>query len=647
MRSKLINLKFRNLGCIGPDWLSVNLDSIVCLVGRNNTGKSTVLRAYELAQNSLAITEDDLCHWCPDGEHAEVELLVHIPDGIANVDSKWKMQDGDLKIVKSRWQWKVVGEKPIRQTWDPEADDGDGAWAEDGKAGGADNVFNSRLPQPLRIDSLGDAFKEHDELLKLVTEPVAKDLKALQNDPSSNLFKAIERVVAEAGNPVASYQSDIDRIAKNLETQFAGVFPDLGILLNVAMERPSIDPAKLLISGSTVRIKESDSETDLKLQGTGSRRALFWSLLQVRNEIVLERKASAERAKQQEKLTKSIEKEQKKKTPDQTKITALKDELKVLQEGGGETNDVALPGHILLIDEPENALHPTAVRAARDHLYKLANDDDWQVMLTTHSPYFINPLEDQTTIVRLERSAKFTTPFTFRTSTAQFSTDDKENLRALLQLDSALSEMFFGSYPIVVEGDTELAAFVSTIIEDDSSSLLEGKVALVPARGKASIEPIVRLIAHFRIPFGVLHDSDSPRRKDGKTKDAWVTNGAWTTNRNLSAAIAKARENGIEVRHRVNLPDFERFLGGIEETKDKPIHAYRLLKSDPNLRKKVQELFQDLFESPQHDPFDDEFTRKAGGSVDSALEEAVKEWASKNAEDDPRFTFQQAKKVSN
>src|SRR5882757_9179589 len=186
-RSKLVTLKIRNFGCIGPEGLEVALDNIVCLVGRNNTGKSTVLRAYELAQGSQVLTDQDWCQWTPEGDSSEVELIVHIPDGVQNIDAKWKQEKDGMKLVRSRWIWREMGTKPIRQTWDPETGD----WAEDGKAGGADNVFNSRLPQPLRVGSLQDALKEHDELLKLVTEPVAQELKILQETPGSDLRQAI------------------------------------------------------------------------------------------------------------------------------------------------------------------------------------------------------------------------------------------------------------------------------------------------------------------------------------------------------------------------------------------------------------------------------------------------------------------------
>src|SRR5882672_10774734 len=90
LRSKLVSLKLRNLGCIGPEPLEVALDNIVCLVGRNNTGKSTVIRAYELAQGCKPLEEHDRCQWIPEGDFTEIEMVVHIPDGIPSVAEKWK-----------------------------------------------------------------------------------------------------------------------------------------------------------------------------------------------------------------------------------------------------------------------------------------------------------------------------------------------------------------------------------------------------------------------------------------------------------------------------------------------------------------------------------------------------------------------------
>lgn len=48
--SKLLRMNIHNIGCIGNEGVEVALDDIVCLVGRNNAGKSNVLKAYELTE---------------------------------------------------------------------------------------------------------------------------------------------------------------------------------------------------------------------------------------------------------------------------------------------------------------------------------------------------------------------------------------------------------------------------------------------------------------------------------------------------------------------------------------------------------------------------------------------------------------------
>lgn len=92
-------------------------------------------------------------------------------------------------------------------------------------------------------------------------------------------------------------------------------------------------------------------------------------------------------------------------------------------------------------------------------MYSLADDDMWQVMLTTHSPQFVNPLEDHTTIVRLGRTSVNPSPKTYRSDTINFEESEKERLGILSQFDMDIVEMFFGQYPILIEGDTEYTAF--------------------------------------------------------------------------------------------------------------------------------------------------------------------------------------------
>lgn len=627
-RSRLVAITIRNLGCIGPQGLTVELDNIVCLVGRNNSGKSTVLRAYELARENRTLSDDDRCQWSPKGAFPEVELSVHIPEGVENVDEKWKVIRNGLRIVRSRWIWKSSG-KPERQTWSPEMNEGQGDWEMDGKAGGADNVFKSRLPQPLRIDALKDSAEAHGLLMSLVLDPIIAQLEELKTKEGSELREALKAVAESTKQPIAAYQAKIDEVAQRIGAGITDIFPNLGININVGIDPPALDAKKSLIAGSSVRFTEDSAETGLAQQGAGSRRAMFWSLMQVRSELESQRMAAESRVKAVRDIQTKLAKENQKQKPKDEVVAQLTAQLEAIESSGQEVS--SLPGYILLIDEPENCLHPMAVRAARKYLYALAKDENWQVMLSTHSPYFVDPLEDHTTIVRIERVGRSTTPRTFRADSAVFSSDEQQNLRALLQLDASLSEVFFGSYPILVEGDTEAAAFIAAIPEKGHP--LASSVTVVNARGKALIRPLIKLLTHFSVSFGVLHDTDYPARKAGGT------NSMWTENLRIAEQLNVARSRGLEIRHRVSVPDFERSLGLPETEKDKPISVYRAVSDSLDLQAEVARIFSDLISSDSLHPAPNLIPAASIEAVVNSIREKVINWAAANAPGDPRYLF--------
>lgn len=620
-RSRLVRITVRNIGCIGDEGVEIGLDNVVCLVGKNNAGKSTILRAYELAKGSVQFDENkDRCLHAPSGKPSEVLLEVHIPDGIGNVDSRWKEEKDGLLIVKSRWQWAPDKYQKVRTTWDPSGGaDGNGAWAEDGKAGGADPVFNSRLPRPLRIGSLDDAAKTEEMLLTLALGPLLAGLEKERIDPASTLSLALAGVTTRVKSLSGEHEEHFNGISGRVAQGFKRVFPRLDVKLNVAASPIVPKLADLLKSGSSLTVQDGKTQTSLHQQGTGARRALFWSMLQVHNEFSRDNEVRQEYRKRLEKELEAAKGKRKKesdKGPGKSKeadlqaydklIAELTSRLKAHDEDGSipdSEDDPAFPGYLLLIDEPENALHPMAARAAQRHLYELAKLPDWQVILTTHSPHFVNPFEDHTTIVRLERESEDDdapmAPKTYRSDEIEFEfqEDDKQRLQALQHIDPSFSEVFFGSYPVLVEGDTEHAAFMSSIIERGHG--LMDEVTVIRARGKAILVPLIKVMTHFKIDFGIVHDVDPPYKSNGHR------NGMWTENRKIREAVLKAREAGLTARHRISVPDFERFLGGEEESKDKPLNTYLRVAKDDAMALRVQTLMMDLQSSDQHEPFPD------------------------------------------
>ncbi|WP_205412879.1 ATP-dependent nuclease [Neorhizobium tomejilense] len=639
-------MTIRNVGCIGDDGLVIELDNIVCIVGRNNSGKSTLLRAYELAKGvaTFVASEDRFQHATPE-QPSEILLEVHIPDGIGNVDPRWKTDRDGLRIVISRWQWNAPDFVRTRTTWDPTGgESGEGDWAADGKAGGADPVFSSRLPRPLRIGSLDDAQKTEEMLLALALGPLLASVEKERANKDSALFKAIASVSSHIDVLSSDHTNHFNDIAAKIATGFQGVFPKMDVRLNIAASPLVPKISDLVKAGSSIRIKDGLSDTMLKQQGTGARRALFWAMLQVHNELTRDKEIRDDFRKRllgeigtaEKRLAgKKIAEPEKAET--EAFVEELRAKLKAHDDGApipDSPDDPALPGYLLLIDEPENALHPMAARAAQRHLYKLAESPDWQVMMTTHSPYFINPFEDHTTIVRLERTGDdkgvaVVSPRTYRSDRIEFEGGEKKRLQALQQIDPSFAEIFFGSYPILVEGDTEHAAFMASVVEKQHD--LINQVTVIRARGKAILAPLVRVMQHFKIDFGIVHDCDPPFKKNGDN------NGMWTENKKIRDAILNARQAGITVRHRVSIPDFERLLGGEEESKDKPLTAYLRIAGEQELGDAVQKLMDQLITSKQHEPFDLKVFPEGADYLDT-LSGQIGEWAKLNAmTDEIRF----------
>lgn len=619
-RSHLVRMHVKNIGCIGNDGLMIELDEIVCLVGANNAGKTTVLRAYELAVKQAELKLEDF-NRNSNGNPATVELWVHIPKAAANVDEKWKVEADGLLLVRSKWEWPTIGGKPKRTTWDPEIND----YAEDGKASGLDAVFNSRLPQPFRIGSLDDPQEEHKKLLALVLEPVARRYKALMDDKESALSKKISELQAEAEKPVADFKEQLEKIQSQVNSSYQQVFNSAEIRLTVSLGDIGFDPQKSLSSGSRVDIAEKDGQARWDQQGTGSQRTLFWSMLQVRSELNRLSEIQKGIDKDRVELAK-LEAKASKKPADEKKIQDLKEKLQNIEDGNTPEDDSFLPGYMLLIDEPETALHPSAVRAAKEHLYALAAESGWQVMLSTHHPAFIDPLKDHTTIVRLHRIQAHLPPNIYRSEKIKFDGEEVENLKALMLFDSNVSEMFFGGHVVIVEGDTEFAAFHEAMRLNETVYPIDQRPLIVRARGKATIAILVKMLAHFKIEFSVLHDIDSPKTKDGDKASP-----AYSINKNIANAISEARLIGIPVIYRCSCPNFEQHHGMKLPKKDKPFESWRTVRDVEAVRNSVLAVLQALIAKP-HDaalPPED----------GTHYEKQLKSWIEGNGITDKSFQF--------
>ena len=553
MGAKLKKIKVTNIGCIGSGGLEIELNNIVCLTGINNVGKSTLLDAYTYAYDNK-LPEDKRCQWNKD-QSSTIELWLDIPQE-SKIAQKFRNEENEGWF---RWTWDNEGVSS-REGYVPKSDE----WAQN--PSGLDNVFKSYLPKPIRIKSLDIQTDKENQ------DNIFKALASAMIDENSALIDSFETFTS-------TLQQAFDTVSSedNLQTKKAQINKDLQAVLSSDLTidfhfiPPDLKELKLSdVIYKTAKIvckDEQGSSVKYENQGTGTQRAIFWSLIQLFSKTKTTAKSSS-------------------KTNSKPKDETSED----IQECKDER-------FILLIDEPENALHPNAIKNACNLLYQFSEDENRQVMLTTHSPYFINPQRDHTTIVRLEKktTGKEITNHSFRAKDDMFSKDDRDNLKKLLAMDTALCEVFFGGYPIIIEGATEYLAFqyIADEYREELDNLRQEQnvehFKLVRAEGKDTIIPIAKVLGHFQVPFSVLHDLDTPKTQEEKI------NPAWNANTRIWECLDELRkDNNVEIGHLVSNHTFETQHNAEVSSKDKPWKMLQHLKQNPDAQESVKTVLFDL-----------------------------------------------------
>ncbi len=448
-RPRLVKLIIKNFRCIGTTPVTIDLDDIVVLVGPNNVGKSSVLKAYEviMSEGSAAgkLSIDDFpCGKVDPDALPEIELHTVVYDN--SPGTEWM---GGESLVRERWRWSAPG-PPVRRGYN--VDEGRWATVEDKEKvpWGAAGVANSRRPQPHRIDAFASPDEQAGEIVKILMTALKDRVKLHQADSKTNtesdFAKLLTGIAALQKKIVAESEEQITAVQTDLSSYIGRVFPGHCVVFDAKPE-DDLDKAINLFKANPQLLMgpEDGYLSTIGRQGSGARRTLMWTA------------------------------------------------IRLLAETGKKKADAPQRPHVLMLDEPEICLHPSAVREARDLLYSLpSSTGNWQVMITTHSPCFVDFARDHTSIVRVERqeSGEITGTTIFRPGKAMFDDNDRECLKLLNLCDPYVAEFFFGGKTIIVEGDTEFTAFMHTIVEFPKK--YEG-IHIVRARGKATIVSRPRL----------------------------------------------------------------------------------------------------------------------------------------------------------
>ncbi|QGV17954.1 Hypothetical protein LCAKO_1429 [Lacticaseibacillus paracasei subsp. paracasei] len=234
-------------------------------------------------------------------------------------------------------------------------------------------------------------------------------------------------------------------------------------------------------------------------------------------------------------------------------------------------------------EEPELFLHPNAVNQMRSVIYDLAEQPSNQIICTTHSPLMIDltrkPKQildhlslthivsddvvciDNTTERELLCSNLKVRSQIINTSSAflSISDSDQQYVKMLMKMDDEINRVFFAKKVLIVEGDTEDILIQSSI--DDMPNEMRMEILhdwqIIKARGKAAIIPLIKYLEAMGIHPYVLHDRDAN------------TPGAAKFNRPILNAL-----NGDESHRFTDDDDIEDMLGFEHHLQDKPFKAY-------------------------------------------------------------------------
>ncbi|MBT2766017.1 AAA family ATPase [Paenibacillus sp. ISL-20] len=565
VRPRLKQLIIQNFRGIGSQPVTIELDKIVVLVGPNNVGKSSILRAYEVVMsegsNEAVLYEDDF----PGGKVIEsayptIELHTVVYDNAPG--ARWIEIDVPTqeKIVKEKWTWTAPG-SPKRQGFDVEKKE----WASDGVPWGAANIANYNRPKPHRVDAFSDPKVQADKIVKLLAEVIKDRVKNIQENvgEGSEYHKLLSTISTLRKQIFTESLSQIQNIEHQVSSLLSEVFPGYVVKFDPKTEEEAENDLILFNKVNNSQLKMGHSEsgflTTLDRQGSGARRTLLWSALRMIAETSLSkggkkgtRKESAE-------------------------------------------NESTRP-HVLLLDEPELCLHPNAVREACRVLYSLPDTGNWQVIVTTHSPAFIDVSRDNTTIIRVEqKNGRISSTTIFRPERAKLGEEDRSLLKLLNIYDPYVAEFFFGGRCVIVEGDTEYSAF-KYIMASNPEKYKD--VHIIRARGKATIVSLVKILNHFGSRYAVLHDSDTPTTL---RKGSRIRNSAWAHNEKIYNAI-QDRPHTSNVRLLASISNFERAYFGQEVRTEKPYHAIQNLQNDPVGYAKVEKLLEALLDHSVQPP---------------------------------------------
>ena len=436
------------------------------IIGPNNHGKSNILRALEFALSPKhKPSEEDFFRR---GDSIEKGMFVELTftqltDQERKTFEKYLL-DGVGQSIRIRKIARINDNGKIETSYHGYVMEKDSSTPilEEGNLLGTKNVAAGILPDFYLIPAIKDVTSELKikttttlgKLLNLLAEEMVK------KDPSFEEAKKRLQEVAEKLT-LGGSSSPLERVRKSLAEELSSW--DVDVLIEI--DAPSVE--KLLESGFDIKLDDGII-TSAERKGHGLQRALFFALI----------RAWAKASKQVGAHTEATNPRRKSDTT------------------------------VFAVEEPELYLHPQAQKKLANLLRDIAQRENHQVFLTTHSPHFVD-LRNHKDIILVSKPNLSAGTTVRQVSTDLFTGESIENRKKRFRLAHWInpdrSEMFFAKKVVFVEGETEKVAlpYIAHKI-----GIYDPEVSIIDCGSKFNLPLYIEIANSFRLKYVVVHDED-------------------------------------------------------------------------------------------------------------------------------------------
>jgi putative ATP-dependent endonuclease of OLD family len=533
---KLIRLEIRNFRSIGhlvieprnntgqQEGVDGRQEQITTFVGKNNSGKSNILRALQFffTASARSAVAEDVCNFADDaGTWVECtfgDLSTSDRDELAKYvahDGTFRARrtlhkDGDRCVTKLRGYVQRPSAPWLQEDY-PDYADMDkwlqlgidvARYAELGARGGvtrrtfaefrenymrengaslefveelSDTELKGRqstaasvLPHFIFVPAVGDVasaiYGKQNSLLNEMVGAVIGAAKA--NGDYTAAQQALLRA-QELVNPSARRLAKLGKIEDDLAEKLSS-WPGTKVAIRTQVD----DLAKILVEGLVLRVDDG-SDTDLSEKGDGIQRQILFRVFQLYADFRAQRGVFM---------------------PDADEVPADR----------GPS--------IIAFEEPELFLHPQAQEQFYDDLLTVSRQD--QVLLATHSSFLVR-LEQAEGLHIVWRPSP-NAPTDVRTAAREWlDADDRQRLKEINLCSAEVSKVFFADRVVVTEGQEDVIYIIGTAAEH--AHCLDRRVTVVAVNGKERIPALQKVLNAFAIPYTVAYDVDPSNTRSAET----------------------------------------------------------------------------------------------------------------------------------